>query len=118
MPMSNYYRNLQLAGLNNGYLALYTSNPNYDNSGTEVNKISYAREQISVVQNINGEYKNSGDILYTTATEDWGVITHLAVFDAITGGNMLWFGAVEISQEIRTNEAFRIADSFLIFRVI
>jgi len=46
------------------------------------------------------------------------VITHLAVYDAVTGGNMLWFGEVEIAQEIRTNEAFRIADSFLIFRVI
>lgn len=118
MPMSDYYRNIHLAGLNNGYLALYTSNPGYDNSGTEVDKVGYARQQINVVKNIDGEYKNSGDTIYPTATSDWGIISHLAVFDAITGGNMLWFGAVEIAQEIRTNEAFRIADSFLIFRVI
>lgn len=66
-------------------------------SGTEVSGGSYARE--AVVFSAPGDLKtaSSGAITFTTATDAWGTPKYFAIFDSLTGGNMLYFA--ELDQE-------------------
>lgn len=76
------------------YLALYISNPDEDNSGTEVSGGSYVRQIASFNSPANGIVTNDSLITFPTATSDWGDITHFAIFDAETGGNMLVYSEI------------------------
>jgi len=48
-------------------------------------------------------------ITFPTASGSWGTITHFALFDALTTGNMLMSGALTASQAITTNQIARFA---------
>jgi len=52
-------------------------------------------------------------ITFPTATADWGTITHIAVMDAATGGNVLFFGAVTTSKSILNGDTFQITSGNL-----
>ena len=43
---------------------------------------------------------NLDEIVFAMATGDWGTMTHFALFDAATGGNMLAFGSLGESKTI------------------
>lgn len=45
---------------------------------------------------------NTADVVFPEATGDWGTITHFALFDAITAGNMLAHGALAVSKAVDT----------------
>ena len=104
------------------YMALSTSAPNDD--GTNVNEPvgnNYARAQVS---NIPGEWTapagagqtdNINDIVFNQATGGaWGIVTHVAVYDALTGGNMLWSGALLASKVINDGDQFKFPAGTLI----
>lgn len=52
-------------------------------------------------------------VTFPTATASWGTITHVAVMDAATGGNVLFFGAVTTSKSIDTGDTFQITSGNL-----
>lgn len=54
---------------------------------------------VNAEENI-GEKRNGEVILFSIATGDWGVMTHFALFDAATAGNMLAYGALVPGVEI------------------
>lgn len=78
------------------YMALFTAAPGDAGGGTEVAGGSYARVQIDgdIAAPSNGLAKNGNAISFPTATADWGTVTHWAIFDASTAGNMLFYGAL------------------------
>jgi len=82
------------------YVALSTSDPTDDGSGiAEPSGNAYARRQTSASDwnaATSGSLDNASDITFGQATGNWGTITHFALFDAVTGGNMLAHG--ELSQ--------------------
>jgi len=82
------------------YVALSTADPTDDGSGfAEPSGNSYARLQTSASDwnaASSGSLDNASDITFGQATGSWGTITHFALFDAVTGGNMLAHG--ELSQ--------------------
>lgn len=84
------------------YLAAFTAAPGEAGGGTEVSGGSYARVALSgkIGAASGGASVNSADINFATATADWGTVTHFAVFDALTGGNMLHYGALTASKII------------------
>lgn len=49
-------------------------------------------------------FTNVADIVFPEATGSWGTITHFAIYDAKTGGNMIAFGtlASPISPQVNT----------------
>ena len=55
----------------------------------------------------------SATITFPTATADWGTITHIAVMDAATSGNVLFFGAVTVSKSILNGDTFQITSGNL-----
>lgn len=52
-------------------------------------------------------------VTFPTATSSWGSITHVAVMDAATNGNVLFFGAVTTAKQIDTGDTFQITSGNL-----
>jgi hypothetical protein len=90
------------------YVALFTSATGDDGSGTEVSGGSYARQAVTLSAASGGASSNSADITFPQATADWGTITHLALMDAETGGNMLMHTALDESKTVNNGDTFKI----------
>lgn len=91
------------------YVGLFTSDPTDAGSGTEVSGGSYARESMAFDAPSNGASVNSSAVEFDQATGDWGTIPFFALFDASTGGNMLYHGALTTSKTIETGDVFKFA---------
>lgn len=91
------------------YLALFTSNPDEDGSGTEVSTsgTAYAREAVTFTVSGNTA-TNSGAIEYATATASFGTVSHVGVYDASTAGNLIAYAALSSSKTIDTGDILRI----------
>lgn len=88
------------------YVALYTSAPSDAGGGTEVSGGSYARTAGAFTVTGNTA-ANNANIEFPTATASWGTVTHMAIFDASTGGNMLAWSALTSSKTVDTNDLLR-----------
>ena len=90
------------------YVALSTADPTDDGSGfSEPSGNAYARSQTSASDwnaASSGSLDNAGDITFDKATGSWGTITHFALFDAVTGGNMLAHGALSQPKAIGSSD--------------
>jgi hypothetical protein len=118
--MSNYLENALInATLRNTtftspstvYVGLYTSDPTDANTGNEVSGGSYARKAMTFGAPSNGVSVNSAAVEFDQATGNWGTITYFAIFDALTTGNMLYYGALTASKTIETGDVFKFATS-------
>jgi len=75
------------------YIALSTADPQDDGSGvSEPSGGGYARQPITFGAASNRRVTQDADVEFPQATADWGTVTHWALFDASTGGNMLAYG--------------------------
>ena len=89
------------------YLAIHTTNPAEDNSGTEVSGSAYARQTVAFTVTTSTA-SNTAAVEFPTATGSWGTLTHVGVYDALTGGNLLAYAALTTSKIIGTNDVFRV----------
>ena len=94
------------------YVALFTSNPAEDASGTEVSGGAYARQSVTFTVSGNTA-SNSAAIEFPTATASYGTVTHVGVFDASSGGNLIAYAALTTSKAIDTGDVMRIPASDL-----
>jgi len=100
----------------NVYLALFTSDPTDDGSGTEVSTsgTNYARQTVAFSASSSGSTSNSADIEFSQATgSGFGTVTHFGVFDASTAGNLLFHGALTASKTIAAGDVFKISSGNL-----
>lgn len=120
MNMSNYLAAALLNGVFRGqpytfpttvYVALYTSDPTKNDTGQEVTGGGYARQQVifsaPVEENGKQVIRNSADVVFPIATDDWGTVTHVGIRDAATGGNLLYFGPLNVPRTILTGDRAR-----------
>lgn len=84
------------------YLGLFTAAPSDSGGGTEVTGGSYARQNATTALGSAsaGSSTNSSQITYPDATAAWGDVCAWALFDALTTGNMLWWGWLGSGAEI------------------
>lgn len=94
------------------YVALFTSNPDEDASGTEVSGGAYARQSVAFTVSGNTA-SNSAAIEFPTATASYGTVTHIGVFDAASAGNLIAYAALTTSKAIDTGDVMRINSSDL-----
>ncbi len=94
------------------YVALFTAA-----TGLEANTPSaelagdgYARVQVEAADwtESDGVVVNDQDIEFPQATDDWGTVTHAAVMDASTSGNVLYWGALTTPREVLDEDVFTI----------
>jgi hypothetical protein len=92
------------------YVALFTADNGLE-GGTitgEVSGGSYARQSVTLSAASDGESSNTADITFPTATADWGTITHVALMDAATAGNVLMHSALDASKTVNNGDTFKI----------
>lgn len=78
----------QLLILSPSWIALFTSDPADDNSGTEVSGTGYIRQAITMVRT-GSDLSNTDSVSFPESASAWGTVTHCALFDAQAGGNQL-----------------------------
>lgn len=99
----NYFNNTAPTTPATLYIALFTTSVNDAGSGTEVSGGAYARQAVScgtsgtgagagwsIVQSGTTTIANVNNILFPVCTASWGTIVSIGVFDASSGGNMIW----------------------------
>lgn len=91
------------------HLALFTSNPDEDASGTEVSTSGTAYARQSAAFTVSGNTaSNTSAIEFPTATASYGTVSHVGVYDASTGGNLLAYAALSTSKTIDTGDVLRV----------
>ena len=102
------------------YVALYTAAPSDTGGGTEVTGGSYARVAVTsslanwagtqsagsttVSSGTSGATSNNNSITFPTPTATWGTVTHFAIYDATSGGNELFWGALTIAKTVNPGD--------------
>ena len=92
------------------YVALFTSDDGLE-AGTitgEVSGGSYARQAAGLSAASGGASSNAGDITFPTATANWGTVTHVALMDALTAGNVLMHSPLDASKTVNDGDTFKI----------
>lgn len=91
------------------HVALYTATPSDSGGGTEVSGGSYARA--AVTNNATnwpaaseGAKSNGTAIEFPQATADWGTVVAFGLFDAATGGNLLYWGPVTPNKAVNNGD--------------
>jgi hypothetical protein len=122
---TNYTENLVLTYLfTNGsatrptawYVGLFTAAPSDAGGGTEVTGNGYVRKVTGTitVSGTDTTATNSSAIEFAAASGgNWGTVTHAAIFDAETSGNMLAWAQLTTARTINDGDVFRIPASSL-----
>lgn len=105
--LKNKVLNQELQGV---YVALL-------NEDIEVDKVSYKRQLASFTVATEGQTSNNADILFPIASEIWGPITHIAIYDSITLGNQLFKSRAEFVKSIDILSQYKIPKNYLIIRL-
>jgi len=118
---SNYQHNKFLALLLNNtaytppatlYVALFTTVPALDaTGGVEVSTSStgYGRQSIAAgawtgPTGVNQEYSNTNEITYGSPTASWGTIVGAGLYDASTGGNLLYVSTLTTPKPVASGD--------------
>ena len=80
---------------------------------TSTSGTAYARKAVTFAAASSGSSATSATVTFDTATANWGTITHVAVMDAATSGNVLFYGAVTTAKTIETGDTFQISSGNL-----
>lgn len=91
------------------YLALFTSNPAEDGSGTEVSTAGTAYARQTVTFTVSGNTATTtAAVEFPTATASFGTVSHVGVYDASTAGNLLGYAALTTAKAIDTGDVLRV----------
>lgn len=127
--MSNYLENKIIDDLFRGqafsapatlYVGLFTVAPSDTGGGTEVTGGSYARASIAASlanfagtqgagttvasSGTGGTTSNNTAITFATPSATWGTVVAFGIFDAASGGNLLFYGTLTINKTINQND--------------
>lgn len=127
--MSDYLENKMVDQLFRGqtapttstlYVALLSAAPSDSGGGTELTGGSYARVAVTssltnwagtqsagsttASSGTGGQTSNNIAITFPTPTATWGTATHFGIYDASTGGNLLFHGQLSIAKTINESD--------------
>lgn len=74
------------------YCALFTTAPTATTAGIEVAGGAYTRTQVVFRAAAGGATTNVGAVTFPAATAPWGNVMAAVLYDALEGGNQLYFG--------------------------
>jgi hypothetical protein len=103
------------------YFGLLTAAPTDSSAGTEVSGGSYARVGVTASlanfagtqssgsttasSGTGGTTSNNSAITFAAPSANWGVVTHMAIYDASSAGNLLAYAALTASKTINNGDA-------------
>ena len=103
----NTLRNVSLA-VANVYVALFTTLPGEDaTGGVEVSGGGYAREAVTFNAPAAGSMTSAADVVFPQATAGWGTVVGFGLYDAASGGNLLYFNNLTTSKQIDSGDQLK-----------
>lgn len=94
------------------YLGLFTGfTPSDDgDTFTEVSSsgTAYARQLVTFVTPTLSATSNVNTFDFPVATSNWGTVTYYGLFDAFTGGNVLYWGEVSNATAVNSGQQFEV----------
>ena len=95
------------------YIGLSTADPGDDGTGlSEPSGNGYARVATAAADwnsAASGTLDNANAVEFAEATGSWGTVTHFALFDAASDGNLLAHGSLNQSKTIASGDTAQIA---------
>ena len=105
--IDHVFRNITYGQAGTLYLAVYSSDPTDADIGTELTGNGYARKAISFDAPSDGVTQNTAEVILDAATADWIEATHVALRDALTGGNLIMHQALTNPVTVLDTNNFR-----------
>lgn len=114
------------------FVGLLTAALNDAGGGTEVTGGSYARVEVAsgtsawnntqgnttgASTGTDGTVENAATITFPTPSAGWGTVTHFGVYDAATGGNLLFYAPLTTSKTINSGDAVTFPAGTLSFQI-
>lgn len=93
------------------YVALFTSDPGEAGGGTEVTGGGYARQPIDFNAASGGSATSDGQVDFSNMPAS--TVTHMAIYDASTSGNLLYYGVLGSPKTIEAGNTATLADDDL-----
>lgn len=103
------------------YVSLFTATPSDTGGGTEATGGSYARVAITsslanwagtqaaastvASSGTSGTTSNNGPVTFPAPTANWGSIVAFGIHDALTGGNLVIWGALTTAKTVNNGDA-------------
>ena len=86
----------------------------------EINNGSYARQSVTFAAASSGSCASNSTVTFPVATANYqtagtqgATVTHLAIMDASTSGNLLFYGALTTSKTVSSGDQFTISSGNL-----
>ncbi len=86
----------------------------------EINNGSYARQSVTFAAASGGSISSNATVTFPVATANYQTagsqgqtVTHLAIMDASTGGNVYFYGALTTSKTVSSGDQFTISSGNL-----
>jgi hypothetical protein len=91
------------------YVALSTTTPTDTGNVTEpVDAVTpYIRKALGATTRTNSTVTNDADVTFPIAGTNWGTITHFALYDAESGGNLLGSGQLTVQKTVSTGDTVK-----------
>ena len=89
----------------NVYVGLFLTNPGPSGTGTEVTGGGYSRAPAvfgapTSASGLTAIVTNSSPVTFPQASSSWGTPQYFALYDSLTGGNMLFYGTIPAPYEV------------------
>jgi hypothetical protein len=101
-------RNVAFTSPTTVYAGLHTAQANPEaGTVTEVAGGSYARQAVPFAAPSGGICANNADVVFPIASANWGTIMGGGIYDAVTAGNLLYYGTLTVAKTINTSDQFK-----------
>jgi len=102
------------------HAALFIEAPGDDASGTELSDptdAGYARRPITFAPFASGSISNNNTVDFGPSTGAWREVTHFGIYDASSGGNLLFYGKFDDPVTLAVDRVLRITSGSLTLRM-
>lgn len=115
MPFTIRKMNEILSQFENTYVGLHTGEPKEEN---EIKEKGYFRKPSKLEIIGTNQVSNSENIIFDTAQSNYGVITHIAIYDKEEDGDMIYWIRANQAREVKNFEDYRISKDNLIIQIV
>lgn len=116
--VEHFLRNNAITPPTTVYVALFESDPGEATDGTETAYTGYARQSATwTALDANGQTKNVGALTFPANGNASAsvTITHLALYDAATNGNRLFYAQLSASKTLSPGDVLSFAANAIVF---
>ncbi len=107
--LDHIFRNTASTAPATVYLALFTTAPSDTGGGAEVTGGGYARQAVAFGAASGGVISNTAIESFTATGANFGTVTAVAIFDALTTGNMLAWKVLSASAVVNDGDTISFA---------